>query len=143
MSKNLEYGRVAEYPQLEDAKTALSNAQKASEDHAALVRQKAYGFQQQQEYIDRNLMAITGSTTSDEAVKKFETSMSKLRRLEVATGYMELLREVDQLGFVTQYCEYFCSFLILSTGKMLVEALYPHPDPPCNTTLDYKSSQQL
>jgi len=108
MLKSLEYRHIAEYPQLEDAKTALRNAQKASEDHAALVRQKADGFQQQQEYIDSNLMAITGSTTSDEAVKLFETSMSKLRRLEVATGYMELLQEVDQLGFVTQYCECFC-----------------------------------
>jgi len=90
---------LAKISQLEEAKITLDNAQKASDEHAAIVRYKAEDFQQQQAQIDNTLMAITGSATSDDAVKKVESSMSKLRRLEVATEYMELLQEVDKLGY--------------------------------------------
>jgi len=42
-------------------------------------------------------MIITSSETSGEAVQRFESSMDKLRRLDVANGYIELLKEVDVL----------------------------------------------
>lgn len=45
-------------------------------------------------------MIVTQSNTSDEAVKQFEASMSKLHRLDVAKGYMELLNTVDKLRSV-------------------------------------------
>ena len=37
------------------------------------------------------------SETSDEAVEKFEASMERLRKLDVAAGYVELLKDVDGL----------------------------------------------
>lgn len=40
-------------------------------------------------------MIVTQSETSDDAVKRFEASMEGLRRLDIAAGYMELLKEVD------------------------------------------------
>ena len=40
---------------------------------------------------------MTQSETSDDAVKKFDHSMGKLRRLDVAKGYADLLNEVDRL----------------------------------------------
>ena len=40
---------------------------------------------------------MTQSETSDEAVETFEASMERLRKLDVAAGYVELLKEVDVL----------------------------------------------
>lgn len=40
---------------------------------------------------------MTQSETSDDAVQKFEASMDKLRKLDVAAGYVELLKDVDAL----------------------------------------------
>jgi len=45
---------------------------------------------------------VTQSETSDDAVRKFDESMEKLRRLDVATGYMELLAEVEVLRFIIE-----------------------------------------
>ena len=40
---------------------------------------------------------MTQSETSDDAVQRFEESMENLRKLDVAAGYIELLKEVDSL----------------------------------------------
>lgn len=63
------------------------------------MQHKALAFQQEQEDIDRRLLVVTQSETSDEAVQKFEESMGRLRQLDVAAGYVELLKEVDALKF--------------------------------------------
>ena len=42
-------------------------------------------------------MIVTQSETSDDAVRKFDSSMESLRKLDVAQGYMELLTEVESL----------------------------------------------
>jgi RAD50-interacting protein 1 len=63
----------------------------------ATLQEKTWQFNKEQEDIDRRLMIITSSETSDEAVQRFESSMDKLRRLDVANGYIELLKEVDVL----------------------------------------------
>ena len=56
-------------------------------------------FQAQQADIDRRLLIVTRSKTSDEAARKFESSMEKLRSLDIAKGYMELLKEVEELRY--------------------------------------------
>lgn len=61
------------------------------------LQQRANVFQNKQADIDRRLRIVTQSETSDDAVRKFNANMDKLRRLEVASGYMELLAEVDSL----------------------------------------------
>ena len=45
---------------------------------------------------------MTQSETSDDAIKKFDASMEKLRRLDVAKGYVDLLKEVDRLRYDTE-----------------------------------------
>ena len=70
---------------------------KASEDHSISLRQRVHEFKRQQADIDRRLLVITQSETSDDAVVKFDADMGVLRRLEVAQGYLELLTEVDNL----------------------------------------------
>jgi len=42
-------------------------------------------------------LVVTQSETSDDAAQKFEASMARLRKLEVAAGYVELLTEVERL----------------------------------------------
>lgn len=45
-------------------------------------------------------MIVTQSETSDDAIRKFDSSMESLRKLDVAQEYMELLTEVENLRFV-------------------------------------------
>jgi hypothetical protein len=75
----------------------LHDAKKASQQHQASIRDQVERFGQSQRNIDRRVMVITQSETSDEAVSQFETSMSKLRRLDIAEGYVRQLQEVDKL----------------------------------------------
>ncbi|RAL15465.1 RINT-1 family protein [Aspergillus homomorphus CBS 101889] len=84
--------------QLAEAQEALSNATKASNDHAEATRQRAEAFNEQQEDIDRRLKTITGSDSSDDAAKRFEASIEKLRRLEISRGYMTVLKEAEELS---------------------------------------------
>lgn len=82
---------------LEDARSDHSNAKQKNESHVEDVRGKGQAFQKEQGDIDRRLLIVTESETSDEAVEKFESSMANLRKLDIATGYIELLKEVDGL----------------------------------------------
>ncbi|KAJ5799641.1 uncharacterized protein N7518_001709 [Penicillium psychrosexuale] len=84
--------------QLAEASEALSNATKASNDHAEATRKQAEAFTAEQADIDRRLMAITQSETSDEAVRSLEKSMEKLQRLRLSKGYVELLKEAEELS---------------------------------------------
>lgn len=86
--------------QLAEAQEALAKVTKASNDHAVAVRNKIEAFNEQQLDIERRLMIITHSETSDEAVSQFEFGLEKLRRLEIAKGYLELLKEVENLSEV-------------------------------------------
>lgn len=48
--------------------------------------------------MDRRLLIVTRSETSDDAVRKFDSSMESLKKLDVAQGYMTLLSEVENLS---------------------------------------------
>lgn len=88
--------------QLAEAHEALSNATKASNDHAEATRARAEAFAAEQADIDQRLKAITQSESSDEAVRRLEKSMERLQRLEISKGYVELLKEAEELryGFI-------------------------------------------
>ena len=92
--------------QLQEAKTSLNNATIASKNHTQEVLRHAQAFEKQQSDIDRRLLIVTQSETSDDAVNKFAKSMESLQRLDVAQGYIELLTEVERLRFVVLsiYC---------------------------------------
>ncbi|KAI9724982.1 MAG: hypothetical protein M1812_000258 [Candelaria pacifica] len=84
--------------QLVEAEATLAKANDASKNHNTNVLRQAEAFTKQQADIDRRLLIITRSETSDDAVERFEGSMERLRRLEIAEGYIELLRDVDSLS---------------------------------------------
>nr|POF02259.1 rad50-interacting protein 1 [Quercus suber] len=83
--------------QLVDARSDHAHAQREAEEHAQAIRDKAKAFQQRQSDIDTQLLIVTQSETSDEAVQKFEASMERLRKLDVAAEYVDLLKEVETL----------------------------------------------
>jgi hypothetical protein len=86
--------------QLEDAENDQHEAKAASEQHVVAVQGKADQFHHQQQDIDRRLRIITQSDTSDDAVRRFETSMAKLRTLDIADGYVRQLTVVDTLRYI-------------------------------------------
>ena len=83
------------------AKISLDENTKASVAHSKDLHQRARQFKSQQSDVDRRLMIVTQSETSDDAVQKFDHSMESLRKLDVARGYMEVLTEVENLRFTT------------------------------------------
>jgi RAD50-interacting protein 1 len=101
---------LANEPKLEEASRILADAESASNQHDAELRRKAEQFNERQAEIDIKLMDFTRSETNERAVNKFELLMSKLQRLDIASGYLELLKEVDELRFVAIY-------VALATGR--------------------------
>ena len=83
--------------QLDDAQRDLHQAKHAAHAHQTDLQQRADAFRHDQADIDRRLMVITASETSDDAVPRFEAVLDTLQRLDVAHGYVELLSEVDVL----------------------------------------------
>lgn len=77
------------------------SAVKASQEHQASIRAQAERFTQSQRDIDRRLRIITESDASDDAVDRFEVSMARLRKLDIADGYVRQLQDVDKLKCVT------------------------------------------
>ncbi|KAF2100011.1 hypothetical protein NA57DRAFT_55943 [Rhizodiscina lignyota] len=84
--------------QLVDAEKDLNGAKTAYQKHSTSIQARGEQFIRDQDGIDRRLQIITQSETSDEAVRKFEASMDKLRQLDITAGYVELLKEVDSLN---------------------------------------------
>jgi chromosome segregation ATPase len=83
--------------QLDHAQRDLHDAKTAAHEHNAGLRQRADAFAREQADMDRRLMVITASETSDDAVPRFEQVLDTLHRLDVANGYIELLADVDLL----------------------------------------------
>ncbi|KAI4955631.1 hypothetical protein J4E91_001492 [Alternaria rosae] len=84
--------------QLDDAQRDLHTAKEASHSHHGDLTRAADRFHHAQADIDRRLMVITASETSDEPVPRFEQVLDTLHRLDVANGYVQLLAEVDVLS---------------------------------------------
>lgn len=75
----------------------MAKAKEAAAIHTGSVLQQVQSFQAQQESIDRRLKIVTASDAPDEAVQRFRGPTEKLRRLEIARSYVELLKDVDNL----------------------------------------------
>ncbi|KAI9797971.1 MAG: hypothetical protein M1833_005027 [Piccolia ochrophora] len=84
--------------QLQEAEESVRRAHEASKGKASSTRKRIEQFNRQQHDIDRRLRIVTQSDASDEAAQRFEETVEKLQRLDVATAYVRLLREVDDLS---------------------------------------------
>lgn len=81
--------------QTADRKATTSRADLAA--HSTHLRGEIDAFTQKQEAIDRRLLATTTADTAIDAAARFEATMERLQRLDVATGYVDLLRRVQVL----------------------------------------------
>ena len=88
--------------QLRDAETTLHDANQDFKAHSTNLQEMVDHFNRQQAAIDRRLLIVTQSETSDDAVQKFDASMENLRKLDVAKGYVSLLAKVEQLRYRAQ-----------------------------------------
>ncbi|KAF2868876.1 RINT-1 family protein-like protein [Massariosphaeria phaeospora] len=84
--------------QLHDAQRHLQEAKQTAHDHRASLQQQGRAFRTAQADIDRRMLVVTASETSDDAVPRFEAVLDTLHRLDVATAYVELLADVDVLS---------------------------------------------
>ncbi|KAL8844378.1 MAG: hypothetical protein Q9176_001288 [Flavoplaca citrina] len=84
--------------QLLEAEQHLADATKASEIHSSALLQQARQFKKQQADVDRRLLIVTRSETSDDAIEKFDADIRALQQLDIATGYVELLAQVEDLS---------------------------------------------
>lgn len=71
-----------------------------SRTHSSRLQHKVDSFNKLQTAIDRRLLIVTQSETSDDAVQKFDSSMEKLHRFDIAKGYVSLLATVEQLRYL-------------------------------------------
>jgi hypothetical protein len=84
--------------QVTAAQQDLFSAKDEAHTHHARVQQEAHDFRRAQADIDRRLLVITASETSDDALPRFETVLDNLNRLDIANGYVALLAHVDVLS---------------------------------------------
>jgi hypothetical protein len=71
-----------------------------AKDHRDKVLRDAQDYETAQADIGARLLDVTHSEAADDAVERFEASMARLRNIDLATGYVEMLLEVDRLRFV-------------------------------------------
>jgi hypothetical protein len=84
--------------QLITADSAVTSAHAAYAVHSTKLAEEVDAFQRTQEAIDRRLLATTSAHTATEAAARFEQTIEKLRRLDVAKGYIDLLAQVQALS---------------------------------------------
>lgn len=84
--------------QLEEAQRNFADSTKASETHSSTLLQQAQAFKRQQADVDRRLLIVTQSETSDDAIKTFDADIRLLQKLDVARNYVELLAHVEDLS---------------------------------------------
>ncbi|KAL8797940.1 MAG: hypothetical protein Q9182_007099 [Xanthomendoza sp. 2 TL-2023] len=84
--------------QLAEAERDLAESTKASEEHSSALLLQARAFKKRQADVDRRLLIVTQSETSDDAIERFDKDIRALQRLDVAIGYVELLAQVEDLS---------------------------------------------
>ncbi|KAH8819510.1 TIP-1 family-domain-containing protein [Xylogone sp. PMI_703] len=94
---NVEIQKKQLEDQLEDARSKLEQARNASTDHTTSMLKRTQEFKEHQDSVQRRLQIVTSSETPTEAVQRLKGPMEKLRKLEIAKLYVDLLKEVDML----------------------------------------------
>jgi hypothetical protein len=72
--------------------------------HVETVLAQTQAFKENQVSIEKTQMILESSDAPEEAVQQLQGPLEKLRRLELATSYVELLKEVDDLS--TEACSH-------------------------------------
>ncbi|KAA8566264.1 hypothetical protein EYC84_008864 [Monilinia fructicola] len=94
---NIELKKKQLDEQLKDAKAKLAEAKRASANHTSSMAEQTQAFDKHQEDLQIRMMMVTTSQTPEEAVRRLEGPMGKLRQVELAQAYVELLKDVDEM----------------------------------------------
>ncbi|KAE8445591.1 hypothetical protein EG329_013224 [Mollisiaceae sp. DMI_Dod_QoI] len=81
--------------QLQHAQSELQQAKTASTNRTSLMLEQTQEFERQQSNVQKRLMIVTSSDTPEEATRKLKVPMEKLRRVELAEAYVEMLKDVE------------------------------------------------
>lgn len=85
------------FSQLKDARAKLAEAKRAAANHTSSMAQQTEAFERHQKDIRERMMMVTSSNTPEEAVRRLEGPMERLRQVELAQAYVELLKDVDDM----------------------------------------------
>ena len=83
--------------QLIHARTEHDEAEAKFDKESSVLTERATKHKTEQADMARRLQILTQSEVSDEAVRKFEEPMQKLRRIEIAEHYIRTLQKADGL----------------------------------------------
>lgn len=83
--------------QLHSAQRDLHDAKHQAHQHHQALQRRADVFRSDQQDIDRRLLVVAASETTDDAMPRFEHVLDTLKRLDVANAYLQLLQDVHVL----------------------------------------------
>ncbi|KIW84969.1 hypothetical protein Z517_00357 [Fonsecaea pedrosoi CBS 271.37] len=88
--------------QLEAARTDYTEATNRVNERSRELREAAEKCKREHTDIDRRLRDLAQSNVSDDAARKVEARLIKVRRLEVARSYLEVYQQLDTLSHTTK-----------------------------------------
>ncbi|CZT42701.1 related to Rad50-interacting protein 1 [Rhynchosporium secalis] len=83
--------------QLQDAKSELNQARETSLNRGTRMLEQTQAFERGYLDVQDRLQLITSSDTPEDAKRRFEKPMEKLRKVELAQSYVALLQEAELL----------------------------------------------
>jgi RAD50-interacting protein 1 len=83
--------------QLTDARQKLSEAKDVYTNRTSVMLQQAREFERQQASVQERLMIVTSSDTPEEATRRLKEPLEKLRKLELAERYVDMLENIEGL----------------------------------------------
>jgi len=94
---NIDLQKEQLQKQLQDARSKLQEARQSSANHTSSMLEQTEEFKRQRDNVQKRLMTVTNSDTTEEATRQFKGPMEKAQRLELARADAELLKDVDGL----------------------------------------------
>jgi hypothetical protein len=83
--------------QLADARQKLSTARDTATNRTTLMLQQTQEFERQQANVQERLKIVTSSDTPEEATQRLRGPLEKLRKLQLAERYVDMLEYIESL----------------------------------------------
>ncbi|POS83830.1 hypothetical protein EPUL_002759 [Erysiphe pulchra] len=83
--------------QVHDVQSKLSEAKQASAERNSAMLKRANEFEKHHKSVQRSLIAINASETPELALHRLKLPMDKLKKVEIAHGYIEFLNDIEYL----------------------------------------------
>ncbi|KAN0101854.1 RINT-1 family protein-like protein [Hyaloscypha variabilis] len=94
---NVEAQKQQLEEQLADARQKLSTARDTATNRTTLMLQQTQEFERQQANVQERLKIVTSSDTPEEATQRLRGPLEKLRKLQLAERYVDMLEYIESL----------------------------------------------